>query len=56
MTYGKTHKPSTDASEEVGLEVHAEKTKYTLLSRHHNAWQNHYINKINRCFPNAAQF
>jgi hypothetical protein len=29
-----------DASKEVGLEVNAEKTKYTLLSRHQNAEQN----------------
>jgi retron-type reverse transcriptase len=28
------------ASKEVGLEVNAEKTKYMLLSRHHNAGQN----------------
>jgi hypothetical protein len=26
-----------DASKEVGLEVNTEKTKYKLLSRHHNA-------------------
>jgi hypothetical protein len=29
-----------DASKEVGLEVKAEKTKYILLSHHHNAGQN----------------
>jgi hypothetical protein len=27
----------TDASEEVGLEINVEKTKYMLLSRHQNA-------------------
>jgi hypothetical protein len=32
-----------DASKEVGLEVNAEKTKYTLLSRRQNAGQNHDI-------------
>jgi hypothetical protein len=30
-----------DASKEIGLEVNTEKTKYTLLSRHQNAGQNH---------------
>jgi hypothetical protein len=33
-----------DASEDVGLEVNAEKTKYVLLSRHQNAGQNQDIN------------
>jgi hypothetical protein len=35
------------ASKEVGLEVIAEKTKYMLMSRHHNAGQNRNI-KIER--------
>jgi hypothetical protein len=29
-----------DASKEVGIEVHTEKTKYMLLSSHQNAGQN----------------
>jgi hypothetical protein len=45
-----------DARKEVGLEVNAEKTKYMLLSRHHNARQNHDIKIGNRCFENVAQF
>jgi hypothetical protein len=32
----------------VGLEVNAENTKYTLLSHHQNAGQNHDIKKANR--------
>jgi hypothetical protein len=37
----------TDASEEVGLEVNTEKTKYMLLSRHQMAGQNHDIKVAN---------
>jgi hypothetical protein len=32
-----------DASEEIGLEVNIEKTKYMPLSRHQNVGQNHDI-------------
>jgi hypothetical protein len=46
----------TDASKEVGLEVHAEKTKYMLLSHHQNAEQNHDTKTANRFFDNMAQF
>jgi hypothetical protein len=34
---------NSDASKEVGVDVNAEKTKYMLLSRHHNTGQNHNI-------------
>jgi hypothetical protein len=43
-----------DANKEVGLEVNAEKPKYTLQSRHQNAGQNHDIKIVNRCFENVA--
>jgi hypothetical protein len=43
-----------DANKEVGLEENAEKTKYMLLSRHQNAWQNLDIKMANRCFENVA--
>jgi hypothetical protein len=43
------------ASKEVGLEVNAEKTKYTLLSRHQNAGQNHSIRIGDRSFGNVVQ-
>jgi hypothetical protein len=43
-------------SEEVGLEVNTEKTKYMLLSHYQNAGQNHDIKIANRCFENVAVF
>jgi hypothetical protein len=44
-----------DDSEEVGLEVDAEKIKYMLLSCHQNAEQNHNIKIANRSFENVTQ-
>jgi hypothetical protein len=44
-----------DASKVVGVEVNAEKTKCSLLSRHQNAGQNHDIKRANRSFENVAQ-
>jgi hypothetical protein len=45
-----------DASNDVDLDVNTEKSKYTLLSRHQNAGQNHDIKIDNRSFENVAQF
>jgi hypothetical protein len=45
-----------DASKEIGVEANTEKTKYILLSHHHNARQNHDIKIRNRCFDNVDQF
>jgi hypothetical protein len=45
-----------DVSEEVGLEVNAEKTKYILLSRHRNAEKYHDTNVANGSFENVALF
>jgi hypothetical protein len=42
-TIKKNKDTLTDASNDVGLEVNTEKTKYTLLSHHQNAGQNHNI-------------
>jgi hypothetical protein len=42
-TVKKNTQTLIDASEEVSLEVNAEKTNYMLLSRHHNAGKNHDI-------------
>jgi hypothetical protein len=42
-----------DASEEVGLQIKAEKTKYMLLSCHQ---KNHYRGISNRLSENVAQF
>jgi hypothetical protein len=46
----------TDASNEVGLEVSAKKTRYMLLSHHQNAGQNHNIKRNKRSFENEAKF
>jgi hypothetical protein len=46
----------TDANKEVDLQVHAERTKYMLLSRHQNTRQNHDIKIAIRSFENVAQF
>jgi hypothetical protein len=55
-TIKKNTQTLIDAGKEVGLEVNTEKTKYMLLSRHHNAGQNHDTKIANRCFENVAQF
>jgi hypothetical protein len=44
------------ASKEIGLEVNAEKTKYMVMSRDHNAGQNGYIQIGNKSFETAEQF
>jgi hypothetical protein len=46
------------ANKEVGLEVNAEKPKYTLmlLSCHQNAGQSQDITIVNRYFKNGIQF
>jgi hypothetical protein len=49
-TIKKNTQTLIDASNEVGLEVNAEKTKYMLLSRHQNAGQNQDIKISNRWF------
>jgi hypothetical protein len=46
-TMKKTTETLIDASEEVGLEINIEKTKYRLLSRHQNAGQNQDIKIAN---------
>jgi hypothetical protein len=45
-----------DASNEVGLEINVEKTKYMLLSLQQNAGQNDDIKIENRSFENLPQF
>jgi hypothetical protein len=39
-----------DASNEVCLEVNAEKTKYTIFSRHQSAKQNRHLLVANKSF------
>jgi hypothetical protein len=55
-TIKKNTKTPIDAGKEVGLDANAEKTKYMLLSDHHNAGQNYNIKIANRSFDNEAQF
>jgi hypothetical protein len=44
------------ASKETGLEVNAEKTKYTVISRNQNAGQNHNIIIDNKSFERVEEF
>jgi sorting nexin-29 len=55
-TTNKNTETLTDASEEVGLEVNVEKTKYMLVSRDQNAGQHRDIKIRNRSFENVSQF
>jgi hypothetical protein len=55
-TIKKNTETLIEASKEVGLDVNAEKTKYMLLSRHHNAGKNRNIKIANRSFEKVAQF
>jgi hypothetical protein len=45
-----------EASRDVGLERKAEKTKYMIMSRHHNSVQNVNIRRANESFENVAKF
>jgi hypothetical protein len=44
------------ASKKIGLEVNAEKTKYMVMSRNHNAGQNHNIKIDNKSFEGVEEF
>jgi hypothetical protein len=54
-TVNRNIKSINDTGKEVGLEANGEKTKYTLMSRHQNAGQNHDMKIANRLFENMAQ-
>jgi hypothetical protein len=41
---------------EIVLEVNAEETKCTVISRHQNAAQNHILLIANKSFQNVASF
>jgi hypothetical protein len=45
-----------EASRDVGLEINAEKTKYTIMSHHLNSGQNQTIRIANESFENAVKF
>jgi hypothetical protein len=54
-TIKKNTETSIEANKKVGLEVNAEKTKYTLLSLYQNAGKNHNITVAIRSFENVAK-
>jgi uncharacterized membrane protein YgaE (UPF0421/DUF939 family) len=45
-----------EASRDVGLEIHAEKTKYMIMSRYPNSGQKQNIRIANDSFENVAKF
>jgi hypothetical protein len=45
-----------EASEDIGLEINAEKTKYVIMSRHPYSRQNQNIRIANEPFENVAKF
>jgi hypothetical protein len=45
-----------EASRDIGLEINAEKTKYTIMSRYPNSGQNQNIRIANESFENVATF
>jgi hypothetical protein len=49
-----TIKENTQASRDVGLEINAEKTKYTIMSCHLNSGQNQTIRIANESFEDNA--
>jgi hypothetical protein len=55
-TIRKNTKALLIASKEIGLEVNAEKTKYTVMSRDHNAGQNGNIQIGNKSYETVEQF
>jgi hypothetical protein len=55
-TIKKNTEALLDASKEVGLEVHPEKTKYVLMSRCQKTGQKDSIKTVNRSFEDVAKF
>jgi hypothetical protein len=45
-----------EASRDIGLEINAEKTKYTIMSHHPNSGQNRNIRTANESFKKVAKF
>jgi hypothetical protein len=55
-----TRKKNTDAlvvvSKEIGLDVNADKTKYTVMSRDQNAGRSHNIKTVNSSCERVEEF
>jgi hypothetical protein len=45
-----------EASKDVGIEIHAEKAKYMIMSRYPNSGQNQNIRIGNESFENVEKF
>jgi hypothetical protein len=52
----KNTKTLVFASKQIGLKVHAERTKYTVISEEHIAGQYHNIKTGNKYFESVEQF
>jgi hypothetical protein len=55
-TIKKNTETLIDASQEVGIEINVEKTKYMLVSHHQNVGQNRDIKIANKSFENVSEF
>jgi len=55
-TIRKNRETLLEARTEVVVEVNTEKTKYMVVSHHHNAGQNHNSLTANKCFGNVTTF
>jgi hypothetical protein len=55
-TIKKNSETLLGTSRDTGLEINAEKTKYTIMSRHLNSGQNQNIRIANELFEKVAKF
>ena len=56
QTVKKSTKGFAVASKQTGLEVNADKTKYTVMSRDQNAGPSHSVKSDNSSFERVEQF
>jgi hypothetical protein len=55
-TITKNTETLLEASRDIGIEIHAKKTKYMIMSRHLNSGQNQNIRIANESFESVATF
>jgi hypothetical protein len=53
---GKVYTKKTEARKEIVLEMNADTTKYTIMSRDQNAGQSHNMKTHNRYFERVEEF